>query len=171
MLLFGKLNECPSMTSFQDINITTWSCVKYINWAQEMVDSTLNDSRAFRVSYPLTLTRMRLCMVTLDHQLGMTYSVSVRDYWKQSDGKREIHPHCETHSGVQNSIKRKRMRAEHQRSPPSASSLGFLPVDTADKPRCTPLPRLRHQDGVYSLNYKMKWTPPILHCFQSGILS
>lgn len=111
------------MTSFQDINITTWSCVKCINWAQEMVDSTLNGSRAFRVSYPLTLTRTLLCTVTLDHQLGMTYSMSVRDYWKQSNGEREIHPHCETHSGVQNSIKRKRMRAEHQRSSPLASSL------------------------------------------------
>lgn len=30
----------------------------------------------------------------------------------------------------------------------------------ADKPRCTPLPRLLRQDSLYPLNYKMNRTPP-----------
>lgn len=153
------------MTRFQDINITTWSCVKCISWAQEMVDSMVNDSRAFRVSSPLTLTRTLLWMVTLDRQLGMTYSVSVRDYLRQVDAEGETRPHCETHSGIQNSIKGKRMRAEHQRPSPLASSLWIWQTSHVGP----------HSHDFFTrmvcVPWTIRWNEPLLSCIASNQVS
>lgn len=86
-------------------------------------------------------------------------------YLKQADAEGETCPHCETHCGVQYSIKGKRMWAEHQRSSSSASSLWIRQTSHV----------VPHSHDFFTrmvcVPWTIWWNEPLLSCIASSQVS